>query len=85
MGLNLSSDVNQLHTLAAELRKEKNNYEVELRLPRERIKQSTHQFSLLLPKSISSPSLPSHVLVGKFCDSLPFYRQKKQFHIGNLN
>lgn len=33
----------------------------------------------LLPKSISSPSLLSHVLVGKFCDSLPFYRQEKQF------
>jgi len=33
----------------------------------------------LLPKTISSPSLLSHVLVGKFCDSLPFYRQEKQF------
>jgi transposase len=33
----------------------------------------------LLPKSISSPSLLSHILVGKFCDSLPFYRQEQQF------
>jgi len=33
----------------------------------------------LLPKTISSPSLLSHVFVGKFCDSLPFYRQEKQF------
>ena len=33
----------------------------------------------LLPKSISSPSLLSHILVGKFCDSIPFYRQEKQF------
>jgi transposase len=33
----------------------------------------------LLPKTISSPSLLSHILVGKFCDSLPFYRQEQQF------
>ena len=34
----------------------------------------------LIPKSISSPGLLSHILVSKFCDSLPFYRQEKQFH-----
>ncbi len=33
----------------------------------------------LLPKTISSPSLLSHVFVAKFCDSLPFYRQETQF------
>ena len=37
------SDVNQLRTLVAELHKEKDNYEVENRLLRERIKQLTHQ------------------------------------------
>jgi transposase len=208
VALNLPSDVDQLHTLVAELHKEKHNYEVENRLLRERIKQLTHQIygrksekllpddnfeqcglfeapeeshavepagveeiiivpshkrkkkggrkllsdSLprievehdieesekqcacgsrlsrigqevserlemqparfwverhirpkyackncegvesvdrtvkiapcapqLLPKSISSPSLLSHILVGKFCDSLPFYRQEQQF------
>lgn len=43
MALNLPSDVNQLHTLVAELHKKKDNYEVENRLLRERIKQLTHQ------------------------------------------
>ena len=43
MALNLPSDVNQLHTLVAELYKKKDNYEVENRLLRERIKQLTHQ------------------------------------------
>ncbi len=33
----------------------------------------------LLPKSIASPALVAYILVGKFCDSLPFYRQEKQF------
>jgi len=33
----------------------------------------------LLPKTISSPGLLSHIFVGKFCDSLPFYRQQQQF------
>jgi transposase len=33
----------------------------------------------LLPKSIASPALVVYVVVGKFCDSLPFYRQEKQF------
>lgn len=31
-------------------------------------------------KSIPTPSLLSHILVSKFCDSLPFYRQEKQFY-----
>jgi transposase len=34
----------------------------------------------LIPKSICTPSLLSHILISKFCDSLPFYRQEKQFH-----
>jgi len=34
----------------------------------------------LLPKTISTPGLLSHLIVGKFCDSLPFYRQEKQFN-----
>jgi transposase len=33
----------------------------------------------LLPKSIASPALVAYIVVGKFCDALPFYRQKKQF------
>jgi transposase len=33
----------------------------------------------LLPKSMATPSLLSHILVSKFCDSLPFYRQEQQF------
>ncbi len=33
----------------------------------------------LLPKSFGSPSLVSHILTAKFADSLPFYRQEKQF------
>lgn len=33
----------------------------------------------LLPKTISTPSLLAHLFVSKFCDSLPFYRQEKQF------
>jgi transposase len=33
----------------------------------------------LLPKTISSPGLLSHIFVSKFCDSLPFYRQEQQF------
>lgn len=33
----------------------------------------------LIPKSISTPSLLSHIFVSKFCDSLPFYRQEQQF------
>jgi transposase len=34
----------------------------------------------LIPKSICTPSLLSHILISKFCDSLPFYRQEQQFH-----
>jgi transposase len=33
----------------------------------------------LLPKSIASPALMAYIVVGKFCDALPFYRQEKQF------
>jgi len=33
----------------------------------------------LLPRSIASPALVAYIIVGKFCDSLPFYRQEKQF------
>lgn len=33
----------------------------------------------LIPKSIATPSLLAHILVSKYCDSLPFYRQEQQF------
>ena len=33
----------------------------------------------LIPRSISSPSLLAHIFVSKFADSIPFYRQEKQF------
>jgi transposase len=33
----------------------------------------------LLPRSIASPALVAYIMVGKFCDCLPFYRQEKQF------
>ncbi len=33
----------------------------------------------LIPKSIATPSLLAYILVSKFCDALPFYRQEKQF------
>lgn len=33
----------------------------------------------ILPKSIATPSLLAYVFVSKFADSLPFYRQEKQF------
>jgi len=33
----------------------------------------------LIPKSFSTPSLLAHVMVSKFCDALPFYRQEKIF------
>jgi len=33
----------------------------------------------LLPKSIASPALIAYMLVAKFCDALPFYRQERQF------
>ena len=33
----------------------------------------------MIPKSIASASLLSHILIGKFCDALPFYRQEQQF------
>lgn len=33
----------------------------------------------MIPKSIASSRLLAHIFVGKFCDSLPFYRQENQF------
>jgi transposase len=33
----------------------------------------------ILPRSIATPSLLTAVLIGKFCDGLPFYRQEKVF------
>jgi transposase len=33
----------------------------------------------IIPKSIASPGLLAYVLVSKFCDAIPFYRQEKQF------
>jgi transposase len=33
----------------------------------------------ILPRSIATPSLLASVLIGKFCDALPFYRQEKIF------
>jgi transposase len=33
----------------------------------------------LIPKSIATPSLLSHIFISKFADSIPFYRQEQQF------
>ena len=33
----------------------------------------------MIPKSISTPSLLTHIFISKFCDALPFYRQEQQF------
>ncbi len=33
----------------------------------------------IIPKSIAGPSLIAHLIIGKFCDALPFYRQEQQF------
>lgn len=33
----------------------------------------------ILPRSIATPSLLASVIVGKFCDGLPFYRQERMF------
>jgi len=35
--------------------------------------------ALLLPKSIATPELVSHVVVSKYCDHLPLYRQEKMW------
>jgi transposase len=35
--------------------------------------------SQIIPKSIAGSSLIAHIMVGKFCDALPFYRQEQQF------
>ena len=34
----------------------------------------------ILPRSIATPSLLASVLIGKFCNALPFYRQEKIFY-----
>ena len=33
----------------------------------------------IIPKSMATPSLLAYILVSKFCDALPFYRQEKMF------
>lgn len=33
----------------------------------------------ILPRSIATPSLLASVLIGKFCNALPFYRQERMF------
>lgn len=33
----------------------------------------------IIPKSIATPGLLAYVLVSKFCDAIPFYRQERQF------
>ena len=33
----------------------------------------------IIPKGIATPGLVAHILVSKFCDALPFYRQTKIF------
>jgi transposase len=33
----------------------------------------------IIPKSIATPGLLAYILVSKFCDAIPFYRQEKQF------
>lgn len=39
----------------------------------------------ILPRSIATPSLLASVLVGKFCDALPFYRQERMFSAFGLD
>lgn len=34
---------------------------------------------VMIPKSITTPSLLTHIFISKFCDALPFYRQEQQF------
>lgn len=33
----------------------------------------------IIPKSMAAPGLLAHILIAKFADALPFYRQEKQF------
>ena len=33
----------------------------------------------IIPKSIATPDLLAYILVSKFCDAIPFYRQEKLF------
>ncbi|MDP1573392.1 MAG: IS66 family transposase [Coxiellaceae bacterium] len=35
--------------------------------------------SLLLPKSIATPELVAHIIISKYCDHLPLYRQEKMW------
>jgi len=35
--------------------------------------------ALLLPKSIATPELVSHIIISKYCDHLPLYRQEKMW------
>jgi transposase len=35
--------------------------------------------TLLLPKSIATPELVAHVIISKFCDHLPLYRQEEMW------
>lgn len=39
----------------------------------------------MIPKSYASQSLLAHILVGKYCDALPFYRQEKMFSRAGLD
>jgi transposase len=39
----------------------------------------------ILPRSIATPSLLASVLIGKFCDAQPFYRQERMFSRFGLN
>ena len=39
----------------------------------------------ILPKTIATPSLLTYILINKFCDGLPFYRQEKIFSRLDLN
>ncbi len=34
----------------------------------------------IIPKSMATPGLLAYVMVSKFCDAIPFYRQEKQFN-----
>ncbi len=39
----------------------------------------------IIPKSYASSSLLSHILIGKYCDALPFYRQEQMFKRAGLD
>ena len=48
-------------------------------LPKEEVIRIGQLPSLPIPKGNAGPSLLSHILIGKYVDHLPLYRQKKQF------